>query len=474
MEAEGGYHPQQENLQGKKEEQTAQHPLAEKKSGFRGFFNKLRPKSRRSVTLATAGAIAVGGVGYAIHEGTHSSDEKPTTITQVDTTQTPEAETAGTLTIEQPITHPGEIDASFQRFRESLSEISNVDTIQSSTLKELVPHYLANALIKDGGKYGEKKQYWFGETNFSDEPDIEINNENTQIGHKINMEYYVNADGQLIAQKDAKLLTPEQQRAYGDKFFGISENWKQENDMRLLHEENKDFTRGIAIGSSGKVVATIEETHPDTQMNTELPTMIGETDNVVRVGQLSEQAIKANFVPLHTETNYKKVKEYINKLGEVTNEITETPIKAEANTIKDATVAGVMMNVLKTNDDPEREIKMRELRTEMTTKSKVDTIMAYSALKNIGTDKGQGYVDMITDPTLKADIQKKIDSKTDNVQLRIQRKELWDTATADVQNGILKSYDIMKDNYEKGATSIANSGDEVISSQNVQEEDLTM
>ncbi len=159
-------------------------------------------------------------------------------------------------------------------------------------------------------------------------------------------------------------------------------------------------------------------------------------ERVAEVEALAKQAMEIKFEEENAEKGYNEAKEYIQKMKQIAESITDESAKTEIIQKIDAVTEKIMFNVLKTNNDTQKDEKIKELYTEMPTKSNVDSIMAYSALKNIGTDKGQGYVDMITDGELKADIQKKIDQGEDTIEIRSQRKDLWDQASKHAEENV--------------------------------------
>lgn len=183
-----------------------------------------------------------------------------------------------------------------------------------------------------------------------------------------------------------------------------------------------------------------DEEKENIEINKDTPTQElrgGQDDTTETLRQAGEKAYKATLGDDKGEINYADALENINQMMETVDRIEDENTKSDARAVMNDALMGVLFNILKTNNDPEKHTKIWELYEKMTDKSKADAIMGYSALKETDKGKGEKFAEMITDAELKKKVQDEM-KNGDSIPLRILRKELWDQADTQSE-GCMKS-----------------------------------
>lgn len=227
----------------------------------------------------------------------------------------------------------------------------------------------------------------------------------------------INEGNETIADPEEKQQDIETQ----DAVIPTDDTGKSDGEMKEEKTEDQDKDAETNMSDIPmKEENDGQEPQIDTPTNEETATA---DDDTIR--EAGEKAYKATISNEKGEIDYAEAQNQITTLTEQIEAITDEGAKKNAESIKDDTLISVLFNVLKTNNDPEKNAKIAELHEKMTDKAKADAIVGYSALKAIGTDKAQEFVDMITDAELKEKIQTEIKAG-DSIPLRVLRKELWD------------------------------------------------
>lgn len=271
-------------------------------------------------------------------------------------------------------------------------------------------------------------------SDIQDSPKSSEINEANEVSEQKN-EQQVEKEPELDTQ-DA--IMPESENEKADENTSAEEKQEQPSPVEDVKTEDQDTTEetkqedttnpAINEGKAEEKETPEEEEQQDMKTKEQSDSNEGDAASTDTLRQTGEHAYKATVSNEKGEINYEEAQNQINKMTESIASITDEQAKKDAQEIKDNTLMGVLLNVLKTNNDLEKNEKIAEMYEKMTDKSKADAIMGYSALKAIGSDKAQEFVDMITDTDLKDKVQTEIE-KGDTIPLRILRKELWDQAS---------------------------------------------